>query len=447
MDFSKRVSWFGFILTILTLFACGGGGDSSTSATRVGLGQSIVVYRSAPSLPNLKDLYLIKENGGGLVTLDNSPSDERYAGVSSSGQIIYTKSVIDTYDVYECPTLICIFQGTYSVTHNVLHSIKSDGTSRLAFADIPDYTTFYVAPGVVPAPYTVSHRFIAITANDRVIYSNHNNLLSRFPDETSGNLLSDAFENAHGVSLGNRIIYSYGGDLYSVNEDGTGQLVLADTTDNEVFEYLTAPGEVLYTRETNGQLDLYRVMEDGTNPQLIATAVCAVIDENCSIQIKGFTSGGRVSYEKDFFSARWSNEIYSVKIDGSETPILLHACDLDYFNCEVSAITDTGRIIITADEPNTRGDATDIYSYAEDGSDAGSAIVISANPLTIENYAGLTSSGHIIFGQEEPITGPNGKVIYDLYTIDENGLNLQPLSTVPGKNESFEGFSHSGKLL
>jgi hypothetical protein len=438
--------------------SCGGdGADDQSGPLPVGEGQTIVFHRNVPtpdsafttSGPN--DLYLIRENGGGLVTLGNAPEDERYAGYNDNGHIIYIKHVIDSYDVYVCPnpSIPClypvIYSHTASVTHHILHSVREDGSDTLAFSTPPDHTAVYVTePGVIPQPYTVNHDYITHTADGRIIYSNNGNLLSRYPDSNESLLLSDSFDHVHAVSNSNRIIYSNGGDLFAINSDGSMPTVLAGTTANEAFRSLTPGGEVIYSAESGGQVDLYRTLDDGTGTVLILSGACQVTDVSCSIGVHSVTLEGQLIFIKGYMTESYQREVYSVKIDGSEASILVYSCAT---KCGISAITTSGQVILTVSEPNSIGNMTDILSVALDGSQAKSPSIISANPLLLERFSGITPTGRIVFEIEETVDGPGGRSIYDLYTADDYGLNQRPLSVTAGIDDHFETFSKSGRVL
>lgn len=86
---------------------------------------SIVFARTASTHNN--DLYLVKEDSSGVVTLANSTDDEAFSGITAGGRVIYTRLVGTQSDLY---------------------SVSVDGTGTMALATSTDNEIF---KGITPS--------------------------------------------------------------------------------------------------------------------------------------------------------------------------------------------------------------------------------------------------------------------------------------------------------
>lgn len=100
MKFAKRI----FASTaLLSPAACGGGGGDGASAGGVGSGNNSGSATWGPSQPTIiflrnaggaqHDLYAVKDDGSGLVTLADSADDELFVGITPGGRVVFQVAV------------------------------------------------------------------------------------------------------------------------------------------------------------------------------------------------------------------------------------------------------------------------------------------------------------------------------------------------------------------
>ena len=159
----------------------------------------IIFTRTTDTQPQ-RDLFGINADGSSLVALAQSTDDETYAGSTASGKILYLRDVGGQPDLY---------------------IVNADGSGQLALANSTDAEIFQ---GVAP----------------------------------SGRVIFQRAVNAQG-------------DLFSINADGSGLLALAAApTASEETRAVTADGRVIYLTDTTGMRDLYIVNADSTGRRLLA---------------------------------------------------------------------------------------------------------------------------------------------------------------------------------
>ncbi|HEX5635917.1 MAG TPA: hypothetical protein VFY78_02425, partial [Gammaproteobacteria bacterium] len=85
------------MVTALTALTACGGGDSSTPVTPPTLSNLIF----SRDVGGQTDLFLIKEDGTGIVTLADSADAESLLGVTNSGRVIYSRYAgNNNFDIY-----------------------------------------------------------------------------------------------------------------------------------------------------------------------------------------------------------------------------------------------------------------------------------------------------------------------------------------------------------
>ncbi len=166
-------------------------------------------------------------------------------------------------------------------------------------------------------------------------------------------------------------------DLYLVKEDGTGEVPLAQTADNEMFAAVAPGGRVVYQRATGGQLDLYSVNSGGTDLQSLATTT---YDESFS----AITVSGRVIYRRDGEST--GRDLWSVNADGTNTQVLANSAKHEDF----VALTASGKVIYS----EVQSDGTnDYYLVNADGS---GKVGLATEPSYYTGFHGETPAGQLI---------------------------------------------------
>lgn len=397
---------------------------------------SIIFTRETDTYEGIvSDIYLIKEDGSGLITLANSSSYNAYD--ANSGRVVYSYNDTTQID---------------------LNSIKTDATGNAPLTITPD-----------------NEEFVGITASGRVIYRTYTR------DEISGNVEYNLFSvNVNGgsnaalantvnneeilsITASGRVIYrdAFNDNLYAVNGDGTNKATLTNTDGTEDFLGSTASGRVIYRRTINAQYDIYSVNADGSGTvPLDNTSTRAVF--------LGITLGGRVIYAKNENS---KNDIYSINADGSGYVYLTSGPYSKY----VRKITDDERVIYESADIN---DSRNIFWAPADGASGGGSIATSADN---ETFAGITDDGQIIFKRLEALSGANlycftpgigistlansldsesfagsinGRVLYhkevngqfDLYSVNTNGTDTQSLASSAAPEE-FVRTTNTGQVI
>ena len=172
---------------------------ASESCAGISSTGQIIFTRTTPTQP-LRDLFGINADGSGLVALAQSTDDETYAGSTTGGKIIYQRDVGGQFDLY---------------------IVNADGSGQLALANSTD-----------------AEFFQGVTPSGRVVFQ--------------------------------RVVNGQG-DLFSINADGSGLLTVAvSPTASEEVSGRTADGRFIYAAITNGVGDLYIVNADGTGRALLA---------------------------------------------------------------------------------------------------------------------------------------------------------------------------------
>ena len=210
-----------------------------------GIAGDRVIYRRAGNLMS------VRIDGSGEVALDTGPFEGNLAGIVGD-RVVYNRIIGGGYDIY---------------------SIRVDGTDARAIAATGSKELFKAGLG------------------NRVIYSCAVDAIQNWDlcavDNDGANpvVLANFWRTEEFAGIvGERIIYHrhtlfgivptpdiFQFDIVSVNPDGTGTAMLAESPDFETFAG-SSGGRILYERITNGQIDLYAVDPDGTNAIVLANS-------------------------------------------------------------------------------------------------------------------------------------------------------------------------------
>lgn len=150
-------------------------------------------------------------------------------------------------------------------------------------------------------------------------------------------------------------------DLYIVNPDGTNPVLLAGSSDSEMFEGFLSADRIVFGRFDLVQTDLYVVNADGTN-EVRLTQTPETEELNCPSN-GCETPGGRL-----VFGRRRSGtdvDLYSINLDGTGETLLAGTTGFE----ALVAITSAGRIVYQTDGSLAPVSQTDPYSINEDGTD------------------------------------------------------------------------------
>lgn len=388
------------ILTLIAacslLAACTGDGAAGVPGAPPPASTSANIVFSVVTGGFTGSIQLIKEDGTGLVTLTNSTIAGAYAfnGVAPNGRVVYTAFVNGVCGTNCDP---------------VLYSVNADGTGTVLLATSARYS------GITPGGQVIYSTFVGpAEVGQSDLYSVNADGTGTAPLANSGN-----GESFRGITPGGRVIYSMnvGGqsDLYSVNADGTGTVVLANSTDVEDPGFfadfsggITPDGRVIYARYVgNSHLDIYSVNADGTGTVVLANTTGHEY-------FRGITPDGRVIYEwEDGGTFDGGQDLYIVNADGTGTTILANSTDIERF----AGITSGGRVIYQRFTGAGLSGA-DLYSVNTDGT--GTATL--ANSADTEGFVGITPGGRVIYSRVVSAS------LYDLYSVNADGSGTVVLS-------------------
>ena len=230
-------------------------------------------------------------------------------------------------------------------------------------------------------------------------------------------LLKIVFTRGYGIESGKD-------DLYLVKEDGTGEIALATTVDNEFFSAMAPGGRIVYQRTTGGQLDLYSVNSGGTDLQILANTPDYEI-------FSGITTSGRLIYRRD--TAAGGRDLWSVNADGSNSQALASSANHE----DLSGITSSGKVVYSVAQYS----GNDLYIINADGT---GNTALATEPYYYKSFLGETPSGQIIFDTYNGYgTGTSG-----IYSINEAGGSATALAVNSVANEyGFAGITSTGQVI
>jgi hypothetical protein len=213
-----------------------------------------VIFRSGTD----GDLFSIKSDGTGLATLANSADGEGLNGTLLDGKIVFSRVVsgpepnVDLYSINADGTGLVGLGITDSVesalgegnagqvlfarndgVQSDLFAINSDGTSEVRLTHTSDFEDFDCN--------SFCGKFQILTTKGRFIFQRR------------------SASNAQA-------------DLYSIKPDGTGEVAVANSADDEILETTTASGRIIYSRDVGGQPDIYSVDDDGGGMTILSNA-------------------------------------------------------------------------------------------------------------------------------------------------------------------------------
>lgn len=337
----------------------------------------------------LNDLCSVNPDGTGLVQFGGTAGTESFAGIAPSGKVIFLRFDTAQSDDY------------------TIRSSNADGTGEIQIS--PVNTTEYEHPvAITPAGRVIFQRAAGISStNQRDLYSVN--------EDGTGlvTLANDALSEEFVALIANeRVVYVRDGGLYSIRADGTGAATLTSGPDSDSFAGATADGKVIYRRSIYdpitqvSQDDIYIINGDGTG--LVALAATPVFE-----QFAGVTPSGKILFSRE---TAGQYDLYSINADGTGELRLTNTPENESFPCSTGCAAPNGRLIFTR-EP-VGGGQSDLYSMNPDGSGA----VVLANSMDPEYVQGISVSSRVIYVRDR------GANQYDLYSINADGTDLRTLA-------------------
>lgn len=393
----KNLNILWMMLLALGVAGCGGGSSSTTSNTSDL--QNIFFTRYAVNDPHL---YVMRENGTGMIPLDTSDTGSKSVAGVVGGRVIYQLFSLGNADIY---------------------SVKLDGTDRMPLAGDAaseniehiggDGRIIYSRNGEIFSIHAdgtglttlangnVGGYYNAVLSDGRVVYSMLSSLSAEWEimvvnaDGTGTVQVTDgsgANKTFLTVTPDDRIVYSqvtstsrfpYPCELFIVKADGTSTVPLTnDPTTAKIFQGISPDGKVLYSIYT--QTGLYAVNFDGSGTLNMTGSLTG------TFTVKSFIAPNRVVFTRRTGTTLNQYDLYVVNTDGTGNAAL--AADgavNEYF----AVVTPAGRVIYTTGTTEYRGD---IWSVKADGT---GAVAIAADPAVDELYHGVTPDDRVVYEQ------------------------------------------------
>jgi hypothetical protein len=277
-----------------------------------------LIFRFLAS-PQPEGIYSVALDGSGTRLLAPDAQDRFPHFAAASGErVFYEETLGDGVDLN-------------------LHAINADGTAPAALAATDDFEQ------------------LLRVAGDRVIYDrmedSYHHLYAVGVDGSNPTAL-DTFPFVdvlfQGI-LGERVIYSRGGDLYSIRSDGSSPATLAASMYEEYFAGI-AGDKVVFHRQSllPSRIDIFAVAPDGTGP-------IALVETWANEYFEASTAD-RVIY-RQWNDGQW--DLGSVRPDGADEMLIAGGPDSDYFQ----AVSDDTVIF----QRSTAEGGRDLYAVQADG--------------------------------------------------------------------------------
>lgn len=395
MPMSRGVRGAALLLSVAmgsAMVGCGGGSDSGPVTDAGGTtpppttpppgstlpppGLANVIFSrnvaTQPGPPN-NDLFLVKEDGTGLVTVAAStPRVDVYVGTIGA-KIIYSAC--------DAITQVC-----------ELFSVNQDGSVPVSLASGIKSAPVLIVGGRVVFERTVGSR------------PGQSDIFSILPDSTGLLSLAATTDSEHLIAGGvsdERVVYirqvNGQSDLYSINVQGAGgSAPLGVTPEDEVYRGIIGT-RVLFERTTNGQGDLFSVNSSGDDLREVATSS----DDETVVGL----ASARVIYTR---RAGGQDDLWSVNGDGTSSIQLTNTTESESLGGAVG-----GGIVFQRDS----GTQSDLYFVPV----VGGAATTLANTQASEEFEGLVNN-RIIYSAREGSNNPG------FYAIDSTGLGKAPLA-------------------
>lgn len=268
-----------------------------------------------------------------------------------------------------------------------------------------------------------------ITADDLLVYDRPTETATALSvvrsDGTGARTLAEAESFFAGVLPNGRIVFNrreYGQlELYSVEPDGTDPRALGRSPEDEVYAGAVPGGTVLFRRGAPGQRRLYSV-DEATGNHVRALQVAG--DSN----VRAIAPDGTIVFSTRFGpDGGEQDDLYSVRADGTGLFPIATSSDMEWFE----ALAPDGRVIYMRCIPAPFGPCgdpsaqSDLYSVRQDATGT-VALAASSN---FEMAEAVTRANIVVY---QVLAGEQS----DLYGVPTTGGAAQPLAT-SGNDERF----------
>lgn len=310
--------------------------------------QSIVLSRRVTDGTTQQgDLYLVREDGEGLVRLTDTPVFEDYPVSTFGNRLVYRRERI-------------------SDGIDDLDSVQFDGTGELLLTSSQPLSGF------------------GMTARGILAYSANGDIFSADVTGLQGNdtLLTGPDEDrVVGVTGDGRIVFSRTNgadtDLLAIDIDGNNIAQLAKSPDPEQFVGATPSGHAIFRRIAGTQSDLYSVSLAGGNLNVIAE------EPDADERVEHILGNSVVIVRREYGTG--AEELLAVRADGSSSVRLAAGSN----NIRFAAVAPGERILYTIEDATRQ---SDVYIVFLDGT---GTLPLAATPDD-ESFAGFAPDGQAI---------------------------------------------------
>lgn len=398
--------------------------------------QKILFWRQLT--PEQRNLYLINEDGTGIVPVADTAGAHVYKATAPNGRIIYETSLNRQVDLMSVNpdgtgaanlTASAIserFNAMTSLGHIVFtrHQQVAQNDPTHTQADIYRMAADGASVCAV-ATAAAKEIFLALTHDDRIIFETcvdgfcTSSSLHVANCETSAVLAEAGSGNPRliGVTSSGRIVYLAPGDgtsrLYSANTDGSDRRLLAAA--GVIESALVHADAVIYTAGFNGKI--HRISADGGSATALTEAPGRATP-------KVVTADGRLIYETGYSDASPDVpvDVYSVRLDGTDRRTVAATEYREIFD----STTKTGRLLYQT-YPYSLPNAAHLHELRSANSDG------TADKLV------ATATQHGEYNRVESVTDSNRVLYYniqtnshrfDLYAVNDDGSERRHLASM-----------------
>lgn len=308
--------------------------DNTAGLTCEGVSPDGHVIFSQKINPSTHELFSIKPDGSGLVSIAQNASSQPVNAITRDNHVIYRTSDFQSFlsvktDGTSQVTLLTrntvdtdfiIFEAVTPGNHVILKKTLTSGKGEL-FSINADGSGGLLALG----SGTGSESYTIVSPDERVIYRKNSTIYSIFADGSalvelplggSPSTIDIAFTSD------NRMVYNAGGDVFIARTDGTGsEFKITDSAHQDSLSYITTDNGVVLSRNMGGgNTDLFIINVDGTG-------LLQLTDTVDSRETAKGVGRQRIIIRRTLIGDLSNADLLSVKADGTGLVVLTDTPD------------------------------------------------------------------------------------------------------------------------
>lgn len=363
-----------------------------------------VIFES--SVDGQTDIFSVNPDGTGLLNLTNSADNDTFQATTTAGTVIYSRgqqngAQQDIYQVNTDGAQTCAIAN--SAQSEIFLALGAD--NRVIYKKCttdsctsgPKSWTIYAASCSSTTPITTQNvngdlRVLGATPAGRIIFLATDDLQQGYLYSANANgsdwkQLAAARRWPTPLIHGESVVYTHAAsdsqnfDIHAIAASGGEPTVLADTTEPELIQAITADGRLIYSTGVSSApstpYDIYSVRLDGSERRTVAGAAYREYFDTLS-------GTGRVLYQAGINEVDRGYELRSINSDGTNEIILASGSRSNQYRSD--AITATNRIAYS----HLHDGGADLYVTNEDGT--GNRYLASS-----VGYGGSTDNDRIIY--------------------------------------------------